>query len=115
MGATYKLLVGSYSNKITTLLFDPDAQSLTVLSAVESGQNPSWIAQHPVDKSLIFATNEVTDGKIQLFKLADDGSLAFLQERSSGGADPASLAVSNNEVIIANVSLVALTCSDATS
>lgn len=102
----HTILVGSYSDEITTLKFDPDAGTLRVVSTVKSGQSPSWIALHPTDRSLLFATNEVTDGKVQLFKVAEDGSLKFLEERSSGGADPASLAVTESQVIVANVSRV---------
>ncbi|SRR5258707_15150887 len=99
----YKILVGSYTDRITTLEFDSDAKSLCVHSYFYAGQNPSWIAQHPTDKSLIFATNEVTDGKIQLLRLAEDGFLSFLEECSSGGADPASLSVSEDAIVVGNV------------
>ncbi|KAF8342588.1 putative isomerase YbhE [Cantharellus anzutake] len=99
---SYKILVGSYTDRITTLAFDPDRKTLQVLSTVQAGQSPSWIAQHPTDKSLIFATNEVEDGKIQLFRLAKDGRLTFLEECSSGGALPANLGVSEDAVVVAN-------------
>lgn len=102
----HTILVGSYSDEITTLQFDPDAETpLKVVSTVKAGQSPSWIALHPTDRSLLFTTNEVTDGKVQLFKVSGDGELAFLEERASGGADPASLAVLEKQVIVANVSL----------
>lgn len=103
----HTILVGSYSDEITTLQFDTDAEAplnLKVVSSVKSGQSPSWIALHPTDRSLLFTTNEVTDGKVQLFKVADDGSLTYLAERSSGGEDPASLAVLEKQVIVANYS-----------
>ena len=99
----YNILVGSYTDRITSLQFDSDAKSLCVHSDFRAGQNPSWLAQHPTDKSLIFAANEVTDGKIQLLKLAEDASLSFLEECSSLGADPASLNVSEDAVVVANV------------
>jgi len=98
----YRILVGSYTDRITTLEFDSDAKSLCVHSDTRAGQSPSWIAQHPTNKSLIFATNEVTDGKIQLFRLAEDGSLSFLEGCSSGGENPASLGVSEQAVFVGN-------------
>jgi len=100
----YKILVGSYSDEITTLVFDPDAEKLEIVSTAKSGQSPSWIALHPTDQSLLFATNEVTEGKVQLFKISEDGSLQFIEECVSGGADPASLAITESSVIVANVS-----------
>lgn len=100
---SYQILVGSYSKEISTLVFDSDAGTLKVTSTVSSGQSPSWIAQHPTAKSLIFATNEVSEGKVQLFKLAEDGALEFVQEVSSGGRDPAALAVTESELTVANV------------
>lgn len=100
----YKILVGSYTDEITTLDFDPDAGKLEIVSTVKSGQSPSWIELHPDDRSLLFATNEVTEGKLQLFRVSEDGSLQFLEECPSGGADPASLAITESTVIVANVS-----------
>src|SRR5271154_5568932 len=100
----YKIIVGSYTDEILTLAFDPEAGKLEVVSTVKSGQSPSWIALHPTDRSLLFAVNELTEGKLQLFRVLQDGSLRFLEERPSGGADPASLLVFESTVIVANVS-----------
>lgn len=99
----YKILVGSYTDEITTLEFDPDAGTLEIVSTVKSGQSPSWIELHPTDRSLLFATNEVIDGKLQLFNISEDGSLQFLEECPTGGADPASLAATESTVVVANV------------
>lgn len=110
----YKILVASYTSEITTLAFDTSNSSptLNVHSTSKSGQSPSWIAVHPSDPSLLFATNEVTEGKVQLFKIQDDGSVQLIEEKSSGGADPAHLAASESELIVANVSCASLDSSD---
>jgi 6-phosphogluconolactonase (cycloisomerase 2 family) len=99
----YQILVGSYTHRITTLAFDPSAKSLSVLSYIEAGYHPSWLAQHSEDESLIFATNEASDGKVQLFKKDEAGELTFLEETSSGGADPASLTIYESSAIVGNV------------
>lgn len=105
----HKILVGSYTSELTTLAFSTDSQTLTVESTSPAGQNPSWIAVHPSDPSLVFATNEVSEGKVQLFKVQDDYTVKLIEERSSGGADPAHLTVLEKEVIVGNVSHPALT------
>ena len=101
---SYRILVGTYTKEISTLEFNSDDGTLKIIASSPSGQSPSWIAQHPTNKSLIFATNEVSDGRVQLFRLQNDGTLKFLEEVSSVGADPASLAVTETEVTVANVS-----------
>lgn len=103
--SVFKILVGSYTSELVTLAFDTSVEppTLSVQSTSKSGQSPSWIAVHPSDPSLVFATNETTDGKVQLFKLQQDGTAQLIEERSSGGADPAHLAVSESEVIVGNV------------
>lgn len=103
----HRILVGSYTTSIATLEFDPSATpspSLKVISSVKSAQNPSWIALHPTDRTLLYATIEQTEGMVQVFKInLEDGSLEFVKEASSGGADPASLAVTAEAVLVANV------------
>lgn len=105
MPTTHRILVASYTPNITTLEFDPAAGTLTDIAQSPAGTNPSWIAAHPTDKSLILATNEVTDGKVHLFKLQPDGKLKLLESMGSAGEDPAHLAVLEDEVIVGNVSV----------
>jgi len=104
MPTTHRILVASYTPNITTLEFDPAAGTLTDIAQSPAGTNPSWIAAHPTDKSLILATNEVTDGKVHLFKLQPDGKLKLLESMGSAGEDPAHLAVLEDEVIVGNYS-----------
>ncbi|KAG9035941.1 hypothetical protein FRB95_010149 [Tulasnella sp. JGI-2019a] len=103
----YTILVGGYSNVITTLSFDPTTSPVTlkVIGTSPSGPRPSWIAPHPTDKSLIFASNEQVDGKVQLFKFKPDHiTLDLIQTAWSGGAAPCHLHVSEHEVFTANFS-----------
>ncbi|KAF8756617.1 isomerase YbhE [Rhizoctonia solani] len=54
----FTLLVGAYSSVITGIRFDPASTNLSVLGTSPSGNNPSWIATHPLNNSIIVATNE---------------------------------------------------------
>ncbi|KAG8774351.1 hypothetical protein FRC12_002033 [Ceratobasidium sp. 428] len=100
----YRILVASYTPNITTLEFDPSKGTLKDIAQSPAGTNPSWIAAHPSDKTLILATNEVTDGKVHLFKLKEDGRLKLLESMGSAGEDPAHLAVLEDEVVVGNYS-----------
>ncbi|KAF8422790.1 putative isomerase YbhE [Boletus edulis BED1] len=108
--ATYKILVGSYTDSIYTLTFAPSPSSgtptLTLLSQVHVGPNPSWIEAHPSDRSLVFAGLEQTDGQIVVLKYDKDGKGHKVDAATcpSGGADPCSLLLTENEVIVANYS-----------
>ncbi|KAG9080588.1 hypothetical protein FRC06_006390, partial [Ceratobasidium sp. 370] len=100
----YRIIVASYTPNITTLEFDPSKGTLRVIAQSPAGTNPSWVAAHPTDKSLILATNEVTDGKVHLFKLKEHGGLKLLESMGSAGEDPAHLAVLEDEVVVGNYS-----------
>lgn len=103
----YTILVGGYSNFISTLTFDPTTSptTLKVVGTSPAGSRPSWISRHPTDKSLIFATNELVDGKVLLFTLKPDQTLDLVQTMSSGGAAPCHMYIGENEVVVANVSI----------
>jgi len=106
--ATYKILVGSYTDSIHTLEFNPSGSTPTLnyLSSVKVGHHPSWIECHPSDKSLIFTGIEQADGKIVLVKYDEHGKGQKIDEAtcSSGGADPCTLLVTENELIVGNYS-----------
>ncbi|KAG8728057.1 hypothetical protein FRC10_005382, partial [Ceratobasidium sp. 414] len=87
---------------ITTLEFDPSKGTLRRIAQSPAGTNPIWVAAHPTDKSLILVTNEVTDGKVHLFKLMESGGLKLLESVGSAGEDPAHLAVLEDEVVVGN-------------
>ncbi|KAF8554806.1 putative isomerase YbhE [Imleria badia] len=108
--ATYKILVGSYTDSIYTLEFDPappgGGPTLKLLSQVDVGHHPSWIEAHPSDGSLIFTGLEQADGQIVLVKYNKDGKGHKIDETTcaSGGADPCTLLVTEDEVIVGNYS-----------
>jgi len=97
------ILVGSYTNDVYTLKFDPDASSLTLASSVEVGFHPSWITPHPKDASIVFAGLEQPDGKIVSVKFDGEGRGTLLGGVPSGGADPCSLLAVGDEVLVGNV------------
>lgn len=110
---TYKILVGSYTDAIYTLEFDPAPSAgpptLKYLTKVTVGDNPSWIEAHPSDRSLIFAgLEQAPDGQIVVVKYDKDGNGKKIEEAtcSSGGADPCTLFVTEDELLIGNVSQV---------
>jgi len=108
--ATYKILVGSYTDSIYALQFAPapsgGTPTLTLLSQVHVGHHPSWIEAHPSDRSLIFTGLEQADGQIVVLKYDQDGKGHKVDEAtcSSGGADPCTLLLTEDEVIIGNYS-----------
>ncbi|KAF9222346.1 3-carboxy-cis,cis-mucoante lactonizing enzyme [Gyrodon lividus] len=108
----HKILVGSYSDSIYTLEFDPapsvgpGTPTLKFLTDVKVGHHPSWIVAHPFDSSLIFTGLEQANGKIVVVKYDKEGKGQKVEEAtcSSGGADPCTLLAMENELIIGNYS-----------
>lgn len=103
----HTIFVGAYSNVIKTLEFDPSASpaTLQVIGSSPAGTNPSWVALHPTDKSLLFATNEDGDeGKVLLFKIKSDKTLELIHMAWSGGGGTCHLHIGEDEVVAANVS-----------
>ncbi|KAH7911312.1 Lactonase, 7-bladed beta-propeller-domain-containing protein [Hygrophoropsis aurantiaca] len=103
--APLTILVGSYTNVIYTLSFDPTAASLKLIASTEVGHHPSWISTHPSDPSLIFAGLEQPEGKIVAVKYQDKLAAGTkVAEVDSGGKDPCTLLVLEDEVLIGNYS-----------
>ncbi|KAI0076413.1 putative isomerase YbhE [Panus rudis PR-1116 ss-1] len=100
----YQIYVGSYSNEIYTLSFDPDVPSLSLISTITVGHHPSWITPDPKDPSVIFAGIEQTDGKIVTVKYDDKGKGVVLGEVPSGGGDPCTLLAHKDQLIVGNYS-----------
>ncbi|KAF9234831.1 Lactonase, 7-bladed beta-propeller-domain-containing protein [Melanogaster broomeanus] len=100
--APHKILVGSYSDSIYTL----EIPTLKLLDEVKVGHHPSWIVAHPSDSSLIFTGLEQSDGEIVVVKYGKDGKGHKVEEAtcSSGGSDPCTLLVTENELLIGNYS-----------
>ncbi|KAG8767498.1 hypothetical protein FRC19_005382 [Serendipita sp. 401] len=110
---TYTLLVGGYtSNGVRVVQFDPKTTTtgspkLSLQeSTIPAGSDPSWIIQHPKDRNLILAVNEVEDGKLLAIKLANEESGettgTVISTVASGGAHPAHLLVTEDAIISGN-------------
>ncbi|KAI0717392.1 putative isomerase YbhE, partial [Cerioporus squamosus] len=86
----FTILAGGYSSAIVSYLFNSDANTLSVLGSNPSGTNPSWIALHPTNKSILYAVNEIEQGAIQSFVVKSDGLLTgALDTANTGGtSDP---------------------------
>jgi hypothetical protein len=108
---TYNILIGGYTDGgLRVLTFDPsnDHKLRVAPHTIAAGSNPSWIASHPSDPSLVFAVNEVEDGRVIVIKLSrvqTTGEVTgeLVANVSSGGIDPAHLLVTKDFVIVANV------------
>ncbi|KAF8984491.1 Lactonase, 7-bladed beta-propeller-domain-containing protein [Cyathus striatus] len=85
----YTILAGGFSTFIATYLFDSDASTLSLLQQNPTGDNPSWIASHPQNTSILYAVNEVSPvGSLQSFSVSEDGSLTLVDTVTSGGNGP---------------------------
>ena len=97
------ILVGSYSNDVTTLVFDPTTETLQVASNLTVGHRPSWIASHNAHPSLVWTGLEQSEGKIVALSYDERGDCKVVSESSSAGSDPCFLWADKHELIIANV------------
>ncbi|KAF5374093.1 hypothetical protein D9615_008896 [Tricholomella constricta] len=85
----FMILAGGFSQFIATYLFDSDASSLTLIKHSQTGENPSWIASHPKNSSVLYAVNEISPiGNLQSFVVESDGGLTLVDTVSSGGNGP---------------------------
>ncbi|PCH35647.1 3-carboxy-cis,cis-mucoante lactonizing enzyme [Wolfiporia cocos MD-104 SS10] len=100
----YRILVGSYTNEIYTVVFDSDASTLVLESTSTVGYHPSWITPHPTDRSIVFAGLEQTEGKVVTIKYDELGHGTLIGEVPSGGADPCTLLAAGTELLVGNYS-----------
>ena len=90
---TFKLLAGTYttsaeSDGIHVYEFDSRTGDVKSVSKVSGEENPSYLAVSS-DGKLVYAVNEVRDGKVSSFKFNPAaGELTFMNRVSSGGASP---------------------------
>ena len=84
--------------------------TLRLLSRVDVGYHPSWIEAHPFDMLLVFTGLEQADGQVVVVKHDKDGKGQKVDEAtcSSGGADLCTLLVTEDELIIGNMSSIIL-------
>ncbi|KAF5310277.1 hypothetical protein D9619_010499 [Psilocybe cf. subviscida] len=86
----FTILAGGYDVFVASYMFNSAASTLSFLSKSPTGANPSWITQHPINRSLIYATNENPSGGLQSFGVLPDASLSpALSTIQSGGISPA--------------------------
>jgi 6-phosphogluconolactonase len=71
---------------------DPVSGELEPMGAVAATPAPSFLVRHP-RLSVLYAVNELPDGRVSAWAEGDDGTLRPLGERSSGGSAPCHLAV----------------------
>jgi Lactonase, 7-bladed beta-propeller len=102
----YRILVASYTDRITTLLFDPIGPILIVTSEVKVGTRPSWLTAHPTDPSLIFTGLEQREGVVVALRYDEDGNGTIVSQIPSGGADPASLLATADTLLVGNVRVI---------
>ena len=100
----FRILVGSYTNEIYTVSFDPDALKLTLESTLTVGHHPSWITPHPTDPSLVFTGLEQDGGKAFVIRYDAEGKGTVVGSAPSGGADPCTLLALGTELLVGNVS-----------
>ncbi|KAJ7642489.1 putative isomerase YbhE [Mycena polygramma] len=85
----FTIYAGGYSPFIVSCLFDTQTASLTYLDTIATSPNPSWLAPHPTNANIIYATNENAVGALQSYATSPGGGLTLLDEVSSGGNGPA--------------------------
>ena len=107
----YHILVGSYTDSLYVVTFktagenDGGKSTLTLSSRIPVGHHPSWVAKHPTDSSVVFTVLEKPDGQLISLKLDLEtlgGSITATAPTS--GADPCTILIAEQEVIVANVS-----------
>ncbi|KAF8811102.1 hypothetical protein BYT27DRAFT_7184481 [Phlegmacium glaucopus] len=114
----FTILAGGFSTFIATYVFDSDASSLLLTKQNPTGENPSWIASHPRNSSILYAVNENPTGNLQSFIVDSNGGLTLVDTVSTGGNGPTfTNPLSTGEVTAmnfgsANCSLVATTLDD---
>ncbi|KAG6873715.1 hypothetical protein C0995_012179 [Termitomyces sp. Mi166 len=85
----FTILAGGFAQFIATYLFDSEAGSLTLVKRNPAGENPSWIASHPKNSSILYAVNEISPvGNLQSFLVDSDGGLNLVDTATSGGNGP---------------------------
>ncbi|KAI0268656.1 3-carboxy-cis,cis-mucoante lactonizing enzyme [Gloeopeniophorella convolvens] len=100
----YRILVASYTDHVTTLLFDPAGPTLKVASELRVGHHPSWLTVHPDDPYLVFTGLEQAEGVAVAIKYDEEGRGTVVGEIPSGGADPASLLAVKDTLLVGNYS-----------
>ena len=101
----YKILTATYTDRVETLLFEPEAESLSVASSLTVGHHPSWITPHPENPAIWFTGLEQEDGRVVIIEYDDEGKGKVVGELSSEGAEPCNLVAYKGDLLIGNVSV----------
>ncbi|THU83118.1 putative isomerase YbhE [Dendrothele bispora CBS 962.96] len=87
----FTILAGGFAvpGFIATYNFDSDAGALSLLGQSSTGDSPSWIAQHPQNRSILYAVNEISPvGNLQSFTIEQNGSVSLVDTVTTGGNGP---------------------------
>ncbi len=102
----YQILVGTYTDAVVTLAFDPFSKppSLSITSSLAIGHHPSWLTRHCSNPTLIFTALEKHDGRLLALEYdLRTGIGKVIADVGSGGADPCSILATENQVFVGNV------------
>jgi len=83
------ILAGGYTSFIASYTFNTGARLLSYNGQTETNANPSWITPHLTNSSILFATNENTQGGLQSFLVGAGGALTPFTTISTDGNGPA--------------------------
>lgn len=99
----YTAETGGRGEGIVAARRDPVSGALTPLGTVAVTPAPSFLARHPA-LPVLYAVNELADGRVSAFRVGADGELAPLGVRPTGGAEPCHLAVTpdGGHLVVAN-------------
>lgn len=100
----HRILAATYTDRVETLSFDPDAKTLSTNSSLTVGHHPSWITPHPENPNIWFTALEQEDGRVVAIEYDKDGKGKVVGELSSEGAGPCSLVAYKGDLLIGNVS-----------
>ncbi|KAL0568979.1 hypothetical protein V5O48_012997 [Marasmius crinis-equi] len=87
----FTILAGGFAvpGFIATYNFDSEASTLSLLDQSATGNSPSWIAQHPQNRSVLYAVNEVSPvGDLQSLVINTNGSVSVVETISTEGNGP---------------------------
>jgi len=83
---------GGQAEGIQAARRDPESGRLDPMGVVAATPAPSFLVRHP-RLPVVYAVNELPDGRVSAWSEGDDGTLRLLGEQSTGGANPCHLAV----------------------
>ncbi|KZS89151.1 putative isomerase YbhE [Sistotremastrum niveocremeum HHB9708] len=85
----FTILAGGYTTFITRLLFQTSPPSLSVVDTYPAGNNVSWLSLSPLNKSVLYGTNENTIGSLLSFTIDKSQAVHEVSSIPSLGNDPA--------------------------